>query len=373
MSLVVALRHRLGALDLDVVFEARGRLTALFGPSGAGKTTVVNAIAGLIRPDQARVVIDGQTLTDTERTIAIPPHQRRIGYVFQDARLFPHLTVDGNLGYGRWFAPRRERYADKEQIVRLLGLAPLLTRRPGDLSGGERQRVAIGRALLASPRLLLMDEPLASLDHRRKDEILPYIERLRDELHIPIVYVSHALNEVVRLATDVVVLAEGKSVAAGPAGEILRGLDLMPALERGEEGGSVLDMRIAGYDETFAMTTLTAPAGEAHLPGRHGATGDSVRVLIRARDVMVATRVPQQISALNVFRGRVAAVRPLDASTAIVTIDCSGTPVVSRITRQSVSALDLKEGMTAYAIVKAVSVAATGFSVGETPPDRLPP
>jgi molybdate transport system ATP-binding protein len=372
VSLSVALRHRLGALDLDVAFEAKGRLTALFGPSGSGKTSVVNAIAGLLRPDEARIVVDGQILDDTERDIAVPVHRRRIGYVFQDARLFPHLTVERNLGYGRWFAPRDGRYADPRQIASLLGLSSLLNRRPGDLSGGERQRVAIGRALNASPRLLLMDEPLASLDHGRKDEILPYIERLRDELSIPIVYVSHALPEVVRLATDVVVLADGKSVAAGPAGAILQRIDLLRPFPRGEEGASVLDMRITAYDDAFDMTTLVSPVGTAQLPGRHGAPGDAVRVLIRARDVMIATVAPEGISALNVFPGTVMALTPIDASAVAVTLDCSGVPVVSRITRLSAAALKLAPGKPVFAVVKAVSVAATGYATGDAPPGRLP-
>jgi molybdate transport system ATP-binding protein len=217
-----------------------------------------------------------------------------------------------------------------------------------------------------------MDEPLASLDHGRKDEILPYIERLRDELSIPIVYVSHALPEVVRLATDIVVLSGGQSVAAGPAGAILQRLDLLPPSERGEEGGSVLDMRITAYDEAFAMTTLASPAGTARLPGRHGEPGDSVRVLIRARDVMIATADPVGISALNVFAGKVAALTPIDASAVAVTLDCSGVAVVSRITKLSAAALKLAPGTPAFAVVKAVSVAATGFSTADAPPGRLP-
>lgn len=371
MSLSVAVRHRLGALDLDVVFEARGRLTALYGPSGSGKTSVVNVIAGLLAADEARVTVDGRVLTDTENGLATPAHRRRIGYVFQDARLFPHLTVATNLGYGRWFAPKRERYVDPDQVIDLLGLGALLGRRPGDLSGGERQRVAIGRALNASPRLLLMDEPLASLDDARKEEIVPYIERLRDELHIPIVYVSHALPEVVRLATDMVVLADGKSVAAGPARDVLRQLDLLQPAPRGEEGASVLDLTVAGYDEAFDMTTLVSAAGEARVPGRQGAPGDSVRILVRARDVMIATVRPEHISALNVFAGNVAGVVPIDSSAVAVTLDCAGSPVVARITRQSAAALALAPGRRAFAVVKAVSLSATGYA-DRAPPGRLP-
>ena len=196
MTLSVAVRHRLGAFELDAAFESGGRLTALFGASGSGKTSLVNIIAGLIRPDKGRIAVDGRVLVDTATRSFVPKHKRRIGYVFQDARLFPHMTVGQNLAYGSWFAPRGERSADREKVVELLGIGHLLQRKPDLLSGGEKQRVAIGRALLASPLLILMDEPLASLDEARKAEILPYIERLRDETRVPIVYVSHSVAEV---------------------------------------------------------------------------------------------------------------------------------------------------------------------------------
>jgi molybdate transport system ATP-binding protein len=219
MSIAVAFTHRQGDFALDVAFEANAHVVALAGPSGSGKTTVLNVIAGLVRAKHARVVVQGRVLTDTRQRIFVPPHKRRIGYVFQEGRLFPHLTVRGNLTYGRWFTPAGEHWAKLEEIVALLGIGHLLERRPGTLSGGEKQRVAIGRALLASPRLLLMDEPLASLDEARKSETLPYIERLRDELSIPIVYVSHSLAEVERLTDQIVRLEAGRVMAGDrPAG-----------------------------------------------------------------------------------------------------------------------------------------------------------
>src|SRR6185369_17584823 len=193
---------RLGDFVLDAAFDSPGGLTALFGRSGSGKTSLVNAIAGLIRPDRGRIVLDGVTVVDTERGVFVPMHQRRFGYVFQDGRLFPHLTVRQNLLYGQWFAGKAEGRGELDRIAVLLDIAALLDRRPGRLSGGEKQRVAIGRALLSNPRLLLMDEPLASLDEQKKAEILPYIERLRDEMRLPIVYVSHSMAEVVRLASS---------------------------------------------------------------------------------------------------------------------------------------------------------------------------
>ncbi|PZF75915.1 molybdenum ABC transporter ATP-binding protein [Aestuariivirga litoralis] len=355
MSLTVDVRHRLGSLDLAAAFDSEGGITAVFGASGCGKTTLVNVIAGLIRPDHARITVGGTVLTDTTQGIELAPHRRRIGYVFQEARLFPHLTVEGNLAYGEWFTPRAERYAAKPQILDLLGIAPLLKRRPRDLSGGEKQRVAIGRALLASPRLLLMDEPLASLDQARKAEILPYIERLRDEVRIPIVYVSHSVAEVMRLASDVAVLAAGRLAAFGPAAEIAQRLDLIPDEER-DEGGAIIDMAVAAHDEAFGLTRLSSSAGDIFVPGRIGPAGTPARVRIRARDVMLALEEPVKISALNILRGTVAEMSPAGPSSVNVRLDCGGAAVVARITRHSATALCLAPGTPAYAVVKAVSV-----------------
>jgi molybdate transport system ATP-binding protein len=354
MSLQVDIRRRLGAFSLDATFETSGRLTALFGPSGSGKTSLVNLIGGLLRPDEGRIVADGRVLADTAARIFLPKHRRRIGYVFQDARLFPHMTVGQNLRYGRFFTPATERYGDMDGVVQLLGIGHLLDRRPGLLSGGEKQRVAIGRALLASPRLILMDEPLASLDDRRKAEIMPYIERLRDETKIPIVYVSHSVAEVARLATDIVVLDEGKVAASGPTSEILQRLDLLPEEERGE-GGAVLEMQVAGRNEAFGMSTLMSPAGEIQVAGLDAETGSTVRVRIRARDVIVATERPGGISALNILPGRIAEVSSGDGHFADVLIDCSGEAVTARITRQSAEMLGLAPGLDVFAVIKSVT------------------
>jgi molybdate transport system ATP-binding protein len=215
MTLSVTARHAQGVFTLDVALHTEAKIVALFGPSGSGKTTVLNVIAGLIRPHAGRVVVEGAVLLDTAAGVFTPPHRRRVGYVFQEGRLFPHLSVRRNLLYGRALAPRAERYGSFGEVVALLGLEHLLDRPPATLSGGEKQRVAIGRALLASPRLILMDEPLASLDERRKRETLPYIERLRDELHIPVVYVSHSLPEIECLTSEIVRLEDGRIVPGG--------------------------------------------------------------------------------------------------------------------------------------------------------------
>ena len=233
MSLEVDVQHRFGEFALDARFASAGRASAFFGRSGSGKTSLVYVIAGLVRPERGRVVVSGEVLVDTERRIFVPSHRRRIGCVFQDGRLFPHLTVRQNLLYGAWFSGVRERSSPLAQVVELLGLDALLARRPDRLSGGEQQRVAIGRALLASPRLLLMDEPLASLDRQRKAEILPYLERLRDEIRIPIVYVSHSVFEVARLADTLILFSSGHIEGAGPTAEMIErfGLGRRPELD----------------------------------------------------------------------------------------------------------------------------------------------
>ncbi len=221
MGIEIAIRHKLGELQLDVAFNSSARVVALFGPSGAGKTSIANIIAGLLRPDFARIVVDGEVLCDTKHGVFLAPQKRRIGFVFQDTRLFPHFTVAQNLSYGGWFSKTQDVRIARDKVVELLGLQQLLTRWPAQLSGGEKQRVAIGRAVLSGPRLLIMDEPLASLDGPRKDEILSYIENLRDTLKLPVIYVSHSAEEITRLAGDVAVLSQGQLKGFGAPAQIL--------------------------------------------------------------------------------------------------------------------------------------------------------
>jgi molybdate transport system ATP-binding protein len=359
MTLLVDVSHRAGDFALEAAFESTGRLTALFGPSGSGKTTLVNVLAGLVAPRQGRVVVDGRTLLDTSRRVFVPAHRRRVGYVFQDARLFPHMSVRANLTYGRFFVAKSERRADFDAVVAMLDIAPLLDRRPASLSGGEKQRVAIGRALLASPQLILMDEPLASLDEARKGEILPYVERLRDEAKVPIVYVSHSVAEVARLATDIAVLERGRLAAFGPTADILSRLDLFSG-EAAGEGGAVLEMHVREQDRAFAMTVLRSPAGEIRVPHVDAPLGSQLRVRLRARDVMLATVRPEGISALNVLSGTVTALKGLADNTVDVRLDCGGETVISRITRLSAERLRLAPGQHVYAVVKTVSVEPAG-------------
>ena len=363
--LSVAVQHRLGDFRLDAAFESGAGLTALFGRSGSGKTSLVNAIAGLIRPDRGRIVVEGEVLTDTAADVFVPARGRHIGYVFQEGRLFPHLTVRQNLLYGHWFAARRGRPGEVEHVIGLLGIGGLLGRRPANLSGGEKQRVAIGRALLAGPHLLVMDEPLASLDDERKTEILPYIERLRDEFAIPIVYVSHSITEVTRLATTMVVISEGKIAAAGPTAEIMGRIDLFPLTGRAE-AGAILNTRVAEHDVRFGLTTLRSAAGDLRVPYIDMRLGAQLRVRIRARDVMIALEPPQGLSALNVLPGTVAEIAEADGASVEMRLDCAGEALIARLTRRSVEALGLVPGRPVYAVIKSIAFDHQAFA-GATP------
>jgi molybdate transport system ATP-binding protein len=354
VTLGVAIDHRLGGFHLAVDFTAGSGLTALFGRSGAGKTSLINVIAGLIRPDRGRVEIDGDVLTDTATRRFVPPHRRRIGYVFQEGRLFPHLSVRRNLLYGARFAAGPKNTGEFDQIVALLGIGELLARRPENLSGGEKQRVAIGRALLARPRVLVMDEPLASLDEGRKAEILPFIERLRDEIRTPIVYVSHSIPEVARLATTLVVLSDGRVAATGTPAEIMGRLDLFPLTGR-VEAGAILNTRVVGVDARFGLSLLRAAAGELRVPRLDIPLGTALRVRIRARDVMIALAPPDGLSALNVLPGTVAEIGQSDGPIVEIRLDCAGEPLIARLTRRSVETLNLVPGRRVYAVIKSIA------------------
>ena len=353
--LEVAVSHAFPGFELDARFEAPPGVTALFGRSGSGKTTVVNAVAGLLRPDKGRVAVNGEALFDIEAGLWTPPHRRRVGYVFQEGRLFPHLTVRQNLLYGRWMARAARDAAAFDRIVGMLGLEPLLPRRPGGLSGGEKQRVAVGRALLAAPRLILMDEPLAALDEARKAEILPYLERLRDETETPVLYVSHSVAEVARLATTVVALKEGRVLRAGPAAEVMSDPAAVPAFGP-RAAGSVITARVVAHHPD-GLTELAAPGGRLFLPRVAASEGAPLRVRVSAQDVMISTTRPDGLSALNLLEGRIAALRLGEGPGLLVRIDLGAGEILARITRRSAKALALAEGQQVVAVVKAVSVA----------------
>jgi molybdate transport system ATP-binding protein len=353
--LEIDIEHRLGALQLDIHFRSGGGLTALFGRSGAGKTSVVNAIAGLIHPERGRILVAGSVLLDTEHGVRVPAHRRRIAYVFQEDRLFPHLTVRQNLLFGRWFAPGSSRTVGLDEVIGLLGIGGLLDRRPGRLSGGEKQRVTIGRALLANPRLLLMDEPLASLDAQRKDEILPYIERLRDHSSVPIVYVSHAVAEVTRLADTIVLISDGRVRAVGPLQEVMGRAELYPMAGR-FEAGAVLAVRIAAHDARWGLTELSGAFGRLTVPRLPAPVGAALRVRIRARDVILAVTRPTEISALNILAGRVEAIVPIEEAALEVQLRLRDERLLARVTRRSGTMLGLAPGREVFALIKSVAI-----------------
>ena len=341
---------------LDADFTAASGCVALFGPSGSGKSTIVRLLAGLERPERGRIVVDGRTLVDTEARIDVPVHKRHVGLVFQDGQLLPHLSVRQNLEYGRSFAPRDARGVPFDAMVDLLGIGHLLKARPATLSGGERQRVSIGRALLAAPRLLVMDEPLASLDTARKLEILPFIERLRDELELPIVYVSHAVEEVARLANTVVRMSEGRVVAAGAPGDVI-GASVRDPDDATFPTLSFVSARVVREKPEFSVSILAHPAGEIVLPGGACSEGETVRVAIAATNVALAVEEPRGLSVRTRLRGRIVRIEGGSGPSVHVTVELAGGDrIVALLTRLAVADLDLKEGRDVFALVKTVAI-----------------
>jgi len=363
----VSVQHRFAGFDLDVAFEAPPGVTVLFGPSGSGKTTLVNTVAGLLRPDHGRIVAGDWVLLDTAARRCVPPHRRRLGYVFQEGRLFPHLTVRQNLLYGRWFAPRGAAAPGLPHVVDLLGLGGLMDRRPGALSGGEKQRVAIGRALLAAPKLILADEPLAALDEARKAEILPYFERLRDEVAVPILYVSHSSAEVARLATTVVALRAGRVTAVGPPGRVLGDVAAMGV--RG--AASVLTARVVAH-HADGLSELATAGGRLWLPLVADAPGSRLRVRIAAQDVILSRARPEGLSALNILAGTITDVRPGQGPGAMVVLAVGEDRLTARLTRRSAEAMGLATGQSCHAILKTVAVAPEDVGTGARALDTRP-
>ncbi len=355
MSVEVSLRHRVGTFDMAADFATGDGITALFGRSGSGKTTLINMIAGLMRPNAGRIRINDRVLFDSEAGTDIAPHRRRIGYVFQEARLFPHLSVEQNLKFGAFFAGSRDRAAF-DRVVSLLGISHLLKRRPLHLSGGEKQRVAIGRGLLARPDILLMDEPLASLDEDRKAEILPYLERLRDEAAMPIIYVTHAVPEIARLATSVVLIADGRTIASGSASEILGRLDLLPFTAQDESGaGALIEATIDRHEPADQLTILTSPLGELRIPALNASVGTHLRLQIQARDVMLSLSRPTDISALNIVACRIRDLFEDAGGMVNVDLEHAGAHFLARVTPKSTRHLVLCPGKEVYAIIKSVA------------------
>lgn len=344
--LEVMIKHAFPGFTLDAAFTAPPGITALFGPSGSGKSTVLLAVAGLLRPAQARITLGGTPLQD------LPPHRRRCGVVFQDARLMPHMSVRTNLNYGASRAPLGPG-PDLAAVVGLLGLDALLDRRPRLLSGGERQRVSLGRALLSRPRLLLMDEPLSALDSARKDEILPYLERIRGLA--PILYVTHAMDEVDRLADTLVLLDQGRVLAAGPLEALTARTDL-PMLSARRDAGTVLAATTLAHDAATGLTRLGFPGGVLTVPLRPEPPGTVHRVRLPARDIALATSAPTGLSHHNILPATVATLAEAGPYEAFVTLALGPTTLLSRVTRDAVTRLGLAPGLPVLVLIKSVAL-----------------
>ena len=370
MALEVALRHRFGrggdgfALDAAFVAPTPG-VTALFGPSGCGKSTVLAAVAGLLRPREGRVALDGDAVLDTTRGVFVPPERRRCGVVFQDGRLFPHLSVEANLRFGLRRAPRGAEGPGFDTVVALLGVGHLLARRPAGLSGGEKQRVALGRALLSRPRLLLMDEPLAALDAARRVEVLPFLARLRDAAGLPILYVTHALDEVDALADSLVLLEAGRVVAEGPVEALSVRTDL-PVLSGRRDAGALLACEVLAHDPVRGLTRLTlAGGGELLAPLRPNLPpGRRLRVRVRARDVALATQAPEATSISNIVPSTVTGVEAAGSAEVFVSLMAGQTPLLSRVSPDAVARLGLRPGLPVFAMVKAIALDPAGTGAG---------
>ena len=356
--LEVNIRKQLGALDLDCAFEAGPGVTILFGRSGSGKTSLLNMIAGLLRPDSGVISIDDEVLDDSRSAFA-PPHRRRFGYVFQDALLFPHLTVRANLDFGRRFSKAPVDPVAFARVTEMLGIGALLERMPDRLSGGEKQRVAIGRALLSNPRLLLLDEPLASLDQQRKDEIMPYLELLRVQTQVPIVYVTHSMAEVTRLADKILLLRDGRVVAAGAPQDVLHRdvLHRANTLDPSEAAGAAAMFdAIVDHIEPDGLAALDCALGRIWASADELTTGARVRLRIFARDVLIASQKPMALSALNVFEARVTTIAAQSPAITQVELACAHGRLWSHVTHRSATALKLAPGLSVYVIVKSVAL-----------------
>lgn len=359
MSLDLDIRLQQGQFTLDCQLSTRERVIGLFGPSGAGKSSLLRAVAGLARPDSGHIEIDGQRVYDAARNWHVPAHRRRIGVVFQQSRLLPHFNVEHNLCLGRWFRRERLDRAEFAQLVDMLDIGHLLKRRTRALSGGECQRVAIGRALLSQPRLLLLDEPLASLDAQRKQEVLPYIERISRESDLPILFVSHQLDELLRLANrHVAAIQQGRIVFSGPTAEFLSHPEYL-GHEAGQDAGALLATRLVGHDDEHQLSILACAKQRLFVPSLPRlALGSEVRVHVRARDVMLARQPMQDMSALNQLQAQIVALEESATDRQVtITLDVAGQRLSACITQRSARALNLQTGQSVVAVIKSLALA----------------
>lgn len=349
-ALDMNVKGRNGSFTIDAAFRAERGVTALFGVSGAGKSTLLRMIAGTLCPDEGRIAIGDHVLFDSAKSVNLRPEQRRIGYVFQDSRLFPHLSVLRNLTYAQW-AGKRHSNRSVEEITALLGIEALLQRKPHQLSGGEKQRVAIGRALLSAPQLLLLDEPLSSLDHARRQEILPYLERLRDESGLPVVFVSHEVGEVARLADTLVLLEQGRVRESGSVFDIFSRIDGM-----GDTTSVLLQGEVTRSDDAYALAEIAIGGHSFQLTDHALQSGMKVRLRIRSRDVSLSRFAPVDISIRNIFPVIIHSISIDDGPFAELCLQLGEVQLLSRISKKSVQDLRLQEGEQVFALIKAVSI-----------------
>jgi molybdate transport system ATP-binding protein len=352
--LMLDIRKQRGSFELTLQTTLHDGVMALFGRSGCGKSTVINLIAGLLKPDSGRIQFDDTLWFDSDAGIDVPAEQRRIGYVFQNARLFPHYSVAGNLRYGLQRTRNKVRIPF-DQVVSLLGLETILERKPRQLSGGEQQRVALGRALLSQPQLLLLDEPLASLDQARREEVLPYLERVRDVWRIPMIYVTHQFEEVVRLSNEVVLLEQGKAIAQGA----LTDISLQPALRQiigAEAIGAVVQASVQSVDTDTGLAQLKLGNGQLSVDAQGLLVGQQVRLQLLARDLILALEAPKGLSVRNMLQGTVTEVRDDDSNAVLVSVDVGGVTLVARITNSAARDLEIRVGLMLWVLVKAITL-----------------
>ena len=355
MSLDVTVKHSLPDFEIDATFKAQSGVTVLFGPSGSGKTSILKMIAGLIAPKEGEIKLNGEILFSSQTRQSVKAHRRHCGYIFQEPRLFPHYNVKGNLLYGARTQGKQVSHAELTRIVDLLGIGPLLSRHPLTLSGGEQQRVAIGRVLLTAPKVLLMDEPLSSLDQQRKLDLLPFIEEICRSSNFPIVYVTHSMNEVLRLADQVVQLHKGKVQSVLPPHQLSQSAAYLASVERNYLG-TILEGHIMSRDGRSGVGTVTLNFGELSVPLTNAEIGNKVRLLIPAKDVVLALNEPIGLSAQNILQASITMIDSSHSPYCTVTLDCGGETIYAQIICNSVERLGLVVGMPIYAIIKAVAV-----------------
>ena len=351
----MSIEHQLEKLNININFTAKsGSITSIYGRSGSGKTSIINMISGLKRPDYGFIKIEDDILLDTNNKINVPTENRRLGYIFQDSRLFPHLNVEGNLLYGLKENIGNTQTITFDNVVDILEIRPLLKRKPSNLSGGEKQRVAIGRAVLTQPRLLLMDEPLASVDSQLRGEILTFIEELRDKLGLAIIYVSHSIDEVIRLSDQIIVISEGTKKAEGNVEQIMERIDLHPLTGR-FDAGAVLKTKVESYDKKYNLTNLSFNGGTLRVTGAKLPIGNIVRAHIKARDVSLMLKYPKDTSILNIFEGEIIEIGDSQGAQIDVKINI-GSSLIARVTKKSFDELGLRVGLNVFTMIKAVAI-----------------